>query len=91
VYTYSGKINLMNEKYKEDFTPIDSECDCYTCTNFTKAYLSHLFRGKEMLAGTLATIHNLRFIVRLVDDMRNHLLADTFEEFKDEFLKKYLG
>ncbi|MEN9921720.1 MAG: hypothetical protein RLZZ517_698 [Candidatus Parcubacteria bacterium] len=91
VYTHTGKINLMNEKYKEDFTPLDTECDCYTCKNFTKAYLSHLFRGKEMLAGTLATIHNLRFIVRLVDDMRNHLLTDTFEEFKEGFLKKYLG
>ena len=91
VYTSTGKINLMNEKFKDDFTPIDSECDCYTCTNFTRAYLSHLFRGKEMLAGTLATIHNLRFIVKLVDDMRMHLLADTFEQFRDEFLKKYLG
>jgi queuine tRNA-ribosyltransferase len=91
VYTSTGKVNLMNEKFKEDFTPIDAECDCYTCKNFTNAYLSHLFRGKEMLAATLATIHNLRFIVRLVDQMREHLLADTFEEFRDEYLKKYLG
>jgi queuine tRNA-ribosyltransferase len=91
MYTHTGKINLFNEKFKEDFTPIDAECDCYTCTNFTKAYLSHLFRGKEMLAGTLATIHNLRFIVRLVDQMREHLLTDTFEKFRDEYLKKYLG
>lgn len=90
VYTLDGKINLMNEKYREDFTPINKECDCYTCQNFTKAYLSHLFRGKEMLAATLATIHNLRFIVRLVDQMREHLLSDTFEEFKKDFLKRYL-
>jgi queuine tRNA-ribosyltransferase len=90
VYTNIGKINLMNEKFKADFTPIDTECDCYTCKNFTRAYLSHLFRGKEMLAGTLATIHNLRFIVKLVDDMRAHLLTETFEKFRDEFLKKYL-
>jgi queuine tRNA-ribosyltransferase len=90
VYTHTGKINLMNEKFKDDFNPIDSECDCYTCQNFTNAYLSHLFRGKEMLAGTLATIHNLRFIVKLVDDMREHLLADTFEEFRGRFLQQYL-
>lgn len=91
VYTSTGKINLFNEKFREDFTAIDSECDCYTCANFTKAYLSHLFRGKEMLASTLATIHNLRFIVRLVEMMREHLLTDTFEKFRDEYLKKYLG
>lgn len=91
VYTHIGKINLLNEKFKEDFSPIDTECDCYTCQNFTRAYLSHLFRGKEMLASTLATIHNLRFIVRLVDQMREHLLTDTFEKFRDEYLKTYLG
>lgn len=91
VYTSIGKVNVMNEKFKEDFSPIDIDCDCYTCKNYTNAYLSHLFRGKEMLAATLATIHNLRFIVRLVDQMREHLLSDTFEEFRDEFLKKYIG
>ena len=90
VYTHTGKINLMNEKFKKDFIPIDTECDCYTCKNFTKSYLSHLFRGKEILASTLATIHNLRFIVQLVDKMREHLLSDSFEKFKKEFLIKYL-
>lgn len=90
VYTRTGKINLFNEKFKEDFEVIDNECDCYTCQHFTKAYLSHLFRAKEMLGATLATIHNLRFIVRLVDEMREHLLDDTFEEFKESFLKNYL-
>jgi queuine tRNA-ribosyltransferase len=90
IYTCTGKINLMNEKFKEDFTPLDSDCDCYTCKNFTRAYLSHLFRGKEMLAGTLATIHNLRFIVKLVDLMRQHILTDTFEEFKKDFLAHYI-
>jgi len=90
VYTKSGKINLMNEKFKNDFGVIDEGCDCYTCQNFTRSYLSHLFRGKEMLGATLATIHNLRFIVRLVDQMREHLLTDSFEEFRDDFLKMYL-
>jgi queuine tRNA-ribosyltransferase len=90
VYTREGKINLFNEKFKEDFEMIDGECDCYTCQYFSKAYLSHLFRAKEMLAATLATIHNLRFIVRLVEQMREHLLDDTFEDFKKEFLGRYL-
>jgi queuine tRNA-ribosyltransferase len=90
VYTREGKINLFNEKFKEDFEIIDAECDCYTCQHFSKAYLSHLFRAKEMLAATLATIHNLRFIVRLVEQMREHLLDDTFEDFKKEFLGRYL-
>lgn len=90
VYTTEGKVNLMNERFKEDFSPIDADCDCYTCKNFTNAYLSHLFRGKEMLAATLATIHNLRFIVRLVDQMREALLDDTFEQFKNDYLANYL-
>jgi queuine tRNA-ribosyltransferase len=90
VYTLDGKVNLMNERFKDDFSPVDEGCDCYTCRNFTKAYLSHLFRGKEMLSATLATIHNLRFIVRLVDQMREHLLGDTFEEFRGTFLRRYL-
>lgn len=89
VYTKEGKINLMNEKFKEDFEPIERDCDCYTCKNHTRAYLSHLFRGKEMLAGTLATIHNTHFIVKLVDGMREAILDDSFEEYKNNFLEKY--
>jgi queuine tRNA-ribosyltransferase len=89
VYTSEGKVNLMNEKFKEDFEPIEKGCDCYTCKNHTKAYLSHLFRGKEMLGGTLATIHNTHFIVRLVEGMREAILNDSFEEYKEDFLKTY--
>ena len=89
VYTMSGRYNLSNARYIRDFTPIDSECDCYTCTHYTRAYLSHLFRGKEMVAATLATIHNERFIVRLVDQMRQHLIDGTFFDFKAEFLGRY--
>jgi len=89
VYTNEGKINLMNQKFVEDLEPIQKDCDCYTCKNHTKAYLAHLFRGKEMLAATLATIHNTRFIVRLVEGMREAILNDSFEEYKGEFLIKY--
>lgn len=89
LYTRYGKINILNASFVSDFTPIDDECDCYTCQNFTKAYLSHLFRAKEMLAGTLATIHNLYFITHLVKKMRESILAETFFEFKETFLKTY--
>jgi queuine tRNA-ribosyltransferase len=90
VYTMTGRFNVSNAGYIRDFNPIDAECDCYTCANYTRAYLCHLFRGKEMVAATLATIHNERFIVRLVDQMRQHLLDGTFYEFKSDFLARYL-
>ncbi|MFA6338649.1 MAG: tRNA guanosine(34) transglycosylase Tgt [Candidatus Paceibacterota bacterium] len=89
LYTSYGKINIGNSKYITDFTPIDAECDCYTCKNYTRSYLAHLFRSKEILADTLATIHNLYFIVNLVKKIRESMLNDTFFEFKDSFLQKY--
>jgi queuine tRNA-ribosyltransferase len=89
VYTSTGRINIANAPYIRDFGPIDVNCDCYTCKNFTRAYLCHLFRGKEMLAATLATIHNERYIVGLVDRMRQALLDGDFKEMKKEFLGRY--
>jgi queuine tRNA-ribosyltransferase len=89
VYTMTGRYNVSNAPYVRDFNPIDDECDCYTCKNYTRAYLCHLFRGKEMLAGTLATIHNERFIVRLVDQMRQTIIDGTFQEMKKEFMGRY--
>ena len=89
LHTRDGKINILNAKFTRDFTPVDSECDCYTCKNYTRAYLSHLFRSKEMLAGTLGSIHNLRFLVSLVDQMRKAILGGTFETLKINFLKRY--
>ena len=89
VYTMTGRFNLTNATYKRDFNPIDSECDCYTCKNYTRAYLRHLFVGKEITAATLATIHNERFIVRLVDQMREALTRGDFDEMKREFLGRY--
>ena len=89
VYTMTGRFNVSNAPYVRDFNPIDEECDCYTCTNYTRAYLCHLFRGKEMLAGTLATIHNERFIVRLVDQMRQAIIDGTFQDMKKEFMGRY--
>ena len=89
VYTMTGRFNVSNAPYVRDFNPIDDECDCYTCQNYTRAYLCHLFRGKEMLAGTLATIHNERFIVRLVDQMRQAIIDDRFQDLKTEFMGRY--
>lgn len=90
LYTKNGKINMMNAQYVKDFTPVEDGCACYTCTNYTRAYLSHLYRSKEMLAGALGSIHNVYFINKLVMDMRDAILNDTFFKFKEEFLKGYL-
>lgn len=89
LYTKNGRVNVTRAQFKEDFTPFDSNCDCYTCTNFTSAYLHHLFKADELLANTLATIHNERFIVRLVDDIRASIADGTFFELKERFLAEY--
>ena len=89
VYTMTGRFNVSNAPFRRQFVPIDEECDCYTCANYTRAYLNHLFRGKEILAATLATIHNERFIVRLVEKMRQGLIDGTFADFKADFLARY--
>ena len=89
VMTLDGRVNLTNNKYQRQFSPIDDKCDCYTCANYTAAYVSHLFRSKEMSAATLATIHNERFIVRLVDQMRASIDNGDFFDFKKEFLGRF--
>jgi queuine tRNA-ribosyltransferase len=89
VFTRDGRVNLTNAKYQRQFSPIDEECDCYTCTHYSAAYVAHLFRAKEMVAGTLATIHNERFIVHLVDQMRVAIELGNFFDFKREFLGRF--
>ena len=89
VYTMTGRFNISNSPYRRQFLPIDDECDCYTCANYTRAYIHHLFRGREILAATLATIHNERFIVRLVEKMRQGIIDGTFSDLKKEILAKY--
>ena len=91
LFTYSGRINIKNAGFKTDFTPIDSKCDCYTCKNFTKAYISHLFRANEILASTLASIHNEFFVINTVDKIRESLENGNFYEYKRDFLNKYYG
>lgn len=89
LYTKNGRINIRRAEFATDYTPFDETCACYTCQNYTKAYLHHLFRSGELLANTLATIHNEQFIVKLVDDIRNSINDGTFFEFKDNFLESY--
>lgn len=89
LYTKHGKINILNNQFRNDLAPIDEGCGCYTCQNYTRAYVAHLFRAKEMLAGTLASIHNLYFIVNLVKQIRQSILDERFNEFKTEFLSGY--
>lgn len=89
LYTSYGFIAIENSRYKTDFTPIEKNCACYTCKNFTRAYLSHLFRAEEILACTLATIHNLYFIVNLMKKMRQAILEGRFEKYRDDFLGNY--
>lgn len=89
LYTKEGKIHIENSKYREDISRVESDCECYTCKNYTKAYIAHLFHGKEMLGGTLASIHNIHFIVNLTKQIRQSILDDNFEKFKKEFLKEY--
>ncbi|MDB4983926.1 MAG: queuine tRNA-ribosyltransferase queuine tRNA-ribosyltransferase [Patescibacteria group bacterium] len=89
LYTLSGKININNAEHKTAMGPIMETCGCYTCKNYTRAYMAHLFRSDEMLGATLASIHNLYFINKLVADIRQSLLDDNFFTFKDEFLKNF--
>jgi queuine tRNA-ribosyltransferase len=91
LYTNHGRVNITRAQYKTDFTPFDANRDCYFCQNYTSAYLHHLLNVDEMVAKTLATIHNERFIVRLVDDIRASIADGSFYEFKKQFLAEYYG
>ncbi|NCZ77191.1 MAG: tRNA guanosine(34) transglycosylase Tgt [Actinobacteria bacterium] len=91
VFTKDGRVNISNAPHRKEFFPIEQDCDCYTCKNYTRAYLCHLFRAKEMVAATLATIHNQHFIVGLVAKMRLAIENGTFFEFKDQFMLRYYG
>ena len=89
IYTAAGRYNVNTAGSRRDFRPLEEGCDCYTCAHYTRAYLHHLFKAKEMLGATLATIHNERFTVRLVDDIRASIDAGRFAEFKAEFLGRF--
>lgn len=89
IQTSLGRINILNAKYKNDFSPIEDNCDCYTCKNYTKAYVAHLFRSEEMFSATLASIHNITFINRLMKEARGAILDGKFEKFKENVKKLF--
>ncbi len=88
-FTKYGKINLKNAKYKEDFTPVDTSCDCECCKNYTKAYIRHLLVVEETLGQRLLSIHNLRFLIRIMEGIRLSIQEDRFLEYKKEFMDNY--
>lgn len=88
LFTSTGVVRIRNEQYKEDFSPLDPNCDCYTCKNFTKAYLRHLFIANEILSLRLNTIHNIAYYLNLMKDIRKAIEEDRFEEFKKGILNK---
>ena len=90
-FSHHGKMNLRNAKFKEDFTPIENDCDCYTCKHYTKAYIRHLLVANEQLAGRLLSIHNIRFLIRLTEDLREAIKNDNILEYKEKFLNEYEG
>ena len=89
--TKYGKINIKNAKYKEDFTPISSECNCYACKHYTKAYIKHLINCDETFGARLLSIHNINYLVNLTKEMREAIKEDRMLEFREQFIKDYYG
>ncbi|MTI66059.1 MAG: tRNA guanosine(34) transglycosylase Tgt [Firmicutes bacterium] len=87
--TSHGRVVIKNAKYKDDFTSLDHECDCYTCRNYTRGYIRHLFKTNEILGLRLTTIHNLYFLLNLMENIREAIKDDRLLEYKEEFYKKY--
>ncbi|MDR2656273.1 MAG: tRNA-guanine transglycosylase, partial [Oscillospiraceae bacterium] len=89
VFSRNGRINLRNAKYTRDFSPIDEDCDCPTCRGFSRAYLRHLFVAGEMLGAMLASAHNLRFLLRMMEEIRAAIENDTLSEYRRLFYERY--
>ena len=87
--TANGKVVIKNKKYERDFTPLDYECDCYTCKNYTRAYIRHLINMNEILGMRLLSIHNLRFLTKLMERVRIEIESDNLINFRNDFYKKY--
>ncbi len=88
-FTKAGKLNIKNEKYKYDYNKIEDDCDCYTCKNYSKAYIRHLIVAKETLGGRLLSIHNIRFLIRLTEEIREAIKNNKFNEYKESFIRNY--
>ena len=88
-FTDSGRLVIRNAQYAHDFGPIEEGCDCYACRNYSRAYIRHLLKAGEITGGRLATIHNLRYLLRLMERIRQAIEEDRFEEFRRDFFNKY--
>lgn len=91
LFTHFGRVNIKSAKYKFDESPVDPLCDCYTCKNFSKGYLRHLYSSDEITAYILGTIHNLRFYLKLMEDIRQAIKNDEFMQFRKQFYDRYYG
>ena len=89
ILTSKGRVVIKNAQYARDFGPMDDECDCYACQHFSRAYVRHLFKAGEITAGRLASIHNLRFLIHLMEQIREAIAEDRFLDFRREFYEKY--
>ncbi len=87
--TSTGKLNIKNARFERDFEPLDAHCDCYTCRNYSRAYLRHLYKAGELLSATLLSIHNLHFLIKIMENIREAIAQDRFLEYKKEFYDKY--
>lgn len=88
-FTRTGKLNIKNAKFKEDFTPIETICDCYACKNYTKAYIRHLITCNETLGGRLLSIHNIRFLIKMTEEIRESIKENRYQEYKEQFIQTY--
>ncbi len=87
--THTGRMNMKNKQYERDFHPIEESCGCYTCRNYTRAYIRHLYKSEELLAFRLVTIHNLYFLLQFMRDMREAIVEGNFSEFREHFMEHY--
>lgn len=91
VMTRTGNLTVRNQPFARDFMPIEEDCTCYTCQNYSRAYIRHLLKANEILGMRLASIHNVTFLLRLMEDVRNAIRTDTFLQFRKDFFSKYAG
>ncbi len=91
VMTSTGRVNIKNTEYRTQDIPLDAQCDCFTCRNYSRAYLCHLFRAQELTSHRLLSIHNIRFLIRLMERAREAIAAGTFVSFKEDVINQYLG
>jgi queuine tRNA-ribosyltransferase len=89
--TSHGRINIKNARFERDFGPLDEECDCYACRNYSRAYIRHMFKAGEMMSAMLLSEHNLHFLIKMMAGIRKSIEEDRFTEFKEEFYEKYGG